>query len=101
MLFARMSVWTFKKGQREKGLSKMEELVSNIARSTTGYRGFMQLLSEEKPDCATIITLWESDKTRKSSSKGVFKDAIKAIEQYVECPPEVTDFKMSDAELRV
>lgn len=107
MLFARMSVWTFKKGQREKGLDKLawakpqEESLSNAARSTKGYRGYLQLLSEEKPDCATLITLWESDEARKDSSKGVFKDAMKALEPYLECPPDVSNFKLSDAELRV
>jgi heme-degrading monooxygenase HmoA len=101
LLFARMSVWTFKKGQREKGLDILNERISSQARSTKGYRGYMQLLSEEAADCATIITLWESDDTRNSSSKDVFKDAIKVLEQQVECPPVVTNFKMSDAELRV
>ena len=101
MLFARMSVWTFKKGQREKGLNMLDERISNVARATKGYRGFMQLLSEEATDCATIITLWESEAARSASSKGVFKDAIKALEQYVECPPDVSNFKISDAELRV
>ena len=101
MLFARMSVWTFKKGQREKGLDMLDERISNVARSTKGYRGSMQLLSEEAADCATLITLWENDKAREVSAKGVFKDAIKALEQYGECPPDVSNFKMSDAELRV
>ena len=79
----------------------LNERISNLARSTKGYRGSLQLLSEEAADCATIITLWESEAARSASSKGVFKDAIKALEQYVECPPDVTKFKLSDAELRV
>ena len=101
MYFARMSVWTFKKGQREKGLNMLDERISNLARSTKGYRGSLQLLSEEKANCATIITLWESEATREASAKGVFKDAMKALEQYVECQPDASNFKLSDAELRV
>ena len=101
MLFARMSVWTFKKGQREKGLNMLDERISNLARSTKGYRGSMQLLSEEAANCATILTLWVSEAARETSAKGVFKDAIKEIEQFVECPPDVTNFKLSDAELRL
>ncbi len=107
MYFARVSVWTFKKGQREKGLDKLasaepqQQSVSDLARSTKGYRGSLQLLSEDKPDCATIITLWESEKARKNSSKGVFKDAIKEVEPYLESPPDVSNFKLSDAELRL
>jgi len=96
-----MSVWTFKKGQREKGLDMLNERISIQARSSKGYCGYMQLLSEEAVDCATIITLWETEVARSASSKGVFKDAIKTLEQYVDCPPVVTNFKMSDAELRV
>ena len=99
MLFARLSVWTFKKGQREKGLNFLNESSSDAARSTEGFRGILQFLSEEEPDCATLITLWESDEARNNSSKGVFKDATKGLESYVECPPEVSNFTLSDAEL--
>ncbi len=101
MLFARVSVWTFKKGQREKGLNFLAESSSDAARSSEGYSGYIELLSEEKPDCATIITLWKSDKARNDSSKGVFKDAMKGLEPYIEGPPEVSNFKLSDAELRL
>lgn len=96
-----MSIWTFKKGQREKGLNKMEEVASNQARTTKGYRGFLQLLSEESPESATIITLWESKEARAASSKGLFKDASKAIEQYVESPPTLSNFKLTDVEIRI
>lgn len=101
MLFARMSVWTFKKGQREKALKMLNERIADLARNTKGYRGSLNLLSEEATNCLTIITLWESAATREASSKGVFKDAIDAIDQYVECPPEVSSFKMSEAEFRI
>jgi heme-degrading monooxygenase HmoA len=99
--FARASIWTFKKGQREKGLKTMEEKVSNVARITKGYCGFIQLLSEEDPESATIITLWEDNETRESSSKGLFKDAIKAVIQYVERPPDLSNFSLTNAELRI
>ena len=101
MYSARMSVWTFKKGQREKGLDMLDERISNVARAAKGDRGSLQLLSEEAANCATIITLWESEAAREASAKGVFKDAIKSLEQYVECPPDVSNFKLSDVELRI
>jgi len=101
MLFARMSVWKFKLGQREKGLNKLDESISNVARTTKGFHGFMQLLSDDAPDCATIITLWESEDALKASAKGVFKDATKMLEQYVDSPPSVSNFKVTDVELRI
>jgi hypothetical protein len=101
MHFARMSVWTFKKGQREKGLNKLDEMVSSTARNNKSYRGSLILLSEEAAECGTIITLWENQKAREASSKGVFKDAMNVMEPYLEGPPEVTNFKLSEAEMRV
>ena len=101
MLFARMSAWIFKKGQREEGLTFLAERSSEMARNTPGYRGFMQLLCEKSADCATIITLWESEEARNHSSKGVFKDAMKRLEPYIDCPPEVSNFILSNGELRI
>jgi hypothetical protein len=96
-----MSVWIFKNGQREKGLNFLDESSSDAARSSKGYRGYLQFLSEEDPNCATIITLWESNEARKNSSKGVFKNAAKGLEPYIECPPDVSNFKLSVNELRI
>jgi heme-degrading monooxygenase HmoA len=96
-----MSIWTFKKGQREKGLDFLTESSSDAARNTEGFKGFIDLRSEEAVDCATIITLWESDEARKESSSGLFKDATKGLEQYLECPPEVSNYILSDGEIRL
>ncbi len=96
-----MSVWTFKKGQREKGLGMLDERIASTARATKGYRGSLQLLSEEAADHATIITIWESEEAREASAKGVFKDSIGVLEQYIEGLPDVSNFKLSDAEIRI
>ncbi len=101
MYFARMSVWTFREGRREEGLAKMDEMVSDAARTTEGYRGYLQLLSEEKPDSATIITFWKDEGAREASSRGVFRDAGRAVGPYLEGQPAVSNFKVSDIELRI
>ncbi len=101
MYFARVSFWSFKKGQREKGLNMLDERISDVARAAKGYRGSLQLLSQESADKAIIITLWDSEKARDASAKGVFKDAVGVLEQFVEGPPEVSNFKLSDAEVRL
>ncbi len=101
MYFARMSVWTFKKGKREEGLAKMDEMVSDAARTSEGYRGYVQLLSDEKADSATIITFWKDEGAREASSAGVFRDAGEAVKPYLEGQPAVSNFKVSDIELRI
>jgi quinol monooxygenase YgiN len=101
ILFSRMSDWKFKAGQREKAIAELDKDISNQARQSEGYRGSMILLSTEDSDSATIITLWADEKTLQDSSKAVFTDAIKTIEQYTVNPPKIRNFKLSEAEVRL
>ena len=99
MVSARMSVWKFKRGMREKGFNMLEESVADAARKTKGYRGSVTLLSTDDPDSGIIITLWESEETLKASGKGVFQDTVKKMEQFVASPPDVKNYKVDGAEL--
>ena len=96
-----MSDWQFKAGQREQAIAELDKDISNQARQSEGYRGSMILLSSEDSESATIITLWADEKARQESSKAVFSDAIKTIEQYIVNPPNVRNFNLSEAEVRL
>jgi quinol monooxygenase YgiN len=96
-----MSDWKFKAGQREQAIAELDKDISNQARHSEGYHGSMILLSTEDSDSAIIITLWTDQNTMQASSKAVFSDAIKAIEQYTVNPPNVRNFKLSEAEIRL
>jgi len=99
MVSARMSVWKFKRGMREKGFNMLEQSVADVARKTRGYRGSLTLLSTDDPDSGIIICLWESEDALKASAKGVFQDAVKKLEQFVAAPPDVKNYKVDSAEL--
>jgi quinol monooxygenase YgiN len=101
ILFARMSDWKFKVGQREQAIAELDKDISNQARQSEGYHGSMILLSTSDSDSAIIITLWADENAMQASSKEVFSDAIKAIEQFVVNPPNVRNFKLTEAELRL
>jgi len=102
MVFARMSIWKFKHGQREEAFKKLDESIPRATvGSTKGFRGFLQLLSNDDPELGIIITFWESEDALKSSGKGVFRDAVRTLEQFVDSPPDVKNYRVSDAELRL
>lgn len=96
-----MSVWKFKPGQREKALAELDKNVSDQAKQTRGYHGFLQLLSKDDADVATIITLWEDENALSSSAKGVFTDAVQTLDQYVANQPNVSNYVVNDSELRL
>jgi quinol monooxygenase YgiN len=101
ILFARMSDWKFKAGQRDQAIAELDKDISSQARQSEGYRGSMVFLSKEDSDSAIIITLWADENAMQASSKAVFTDAIKTIEQYTVNPPNVRNFKLSEAEVRL
>ena len=107
MLYARMSVWKFKTDQKEKGLAKLDEYLSD--RSTQGFRGYIKLFSNDETEL-TLITLWENESAIETSGKQLFKmgeegstsftSKTQDIEPYVVYPPNVRHLKLN-AELRI
>lgn len=100
MVFARMSNWKFKKGQRKEGLKTLESgNIEDIARSTKGYVGSLTLLDDDNPDAAVIVTLWESEEALEESRKKLFQDAINEIDKFIEESPYTKNYKLDALEL--
>lgn len=105
MVFARVSSWKFKPGQREEGGRTLEEYVESIPRAQKGFwggfRGALTLLSMDDPDTAITITLWESEDYLKVSSTEIFQDAVGKIKQLLVAAPEVKNYKLDSTELHI
>jgi heme-degrading monooxygenase HmoA len=101
MVVARMSLWKFKKGQREAAFSFLNRAFGEDARKTRGFRGSIDLTSSEDPNSGVIITLWEDDKAQEASAGGLFMKAAKELETYIEAPPEVRNYRVGYTELHI
>ena len=75
--------------------------VAPIVRTTKGFRGALFLLSNDDPSAALFITMWETEEDQKSSSTGIFRDAIKKSEVYISAPPEVKSYTIDSGELHL
>jgi heme-degrading monooxygenase HmoA len=102
MVVARMTVWRYKSGQREKALETLQEVMST---EMSGFRGDVVLLSSEDPDSEVIITFWEDEEAMKASAgeifreQGGFKGVFREMEQFLSGPPEVKNFRVHSAEV--
>ena len=98
MVLARMSKWNFKKDKRKEAFLELDHLLNTLAHQTKGFRGSMSLLPQDL-NSATILTLWADVDALNSSEKEVFTQAIKKVEDLLECPPQIENFMVFRTEL--
>jgi heme-degrading monooxygenase HmoA len=100
MVAARMTVWKYKSGQREKALDTLDEIMSI---GMSGFRGDVILLSTEDPDSEVIITFWDDEEVMKASADQLFKaegalaEPLAKLEKFLAGPPEITNYKVYSA----
>ena len=99
MVLARMSVWHFKEGKKEKGFSELDLLLNTLAHQTVGFRGAISLLDDDEPNAVTIITLWVDEEALQRSEKGVFAEAINRVQESIERPPQIKNYRVFSTEL--
>jgi heme-degrading monooxygenase HmoA len=99
VVLARMSVWHFKEGKSEKGFSELDLLLNTLAHQTDGFRGAISLLDQDDPNVVTILTLWIDEETLKKSEKEVFTQAIKRVQDSIESPPTIKNYRVFSTEL--
>jgi quinol monooxygenase YgiN len=94
-----MSIWHFKKGQREDAFLELDGILNTSTRYTSGFRGYMSLLSHEDPNVATILTLWQDEESLKASEKEVFAQAIIKVHDSLESSPQMENYRVFSTEL--
>jgi len=99
MVFARMSTWHFKKGKRESAFLEIDRILNTATRHVKGFRGYMSLMSHEDPNTATIITLWQDEETLKKTQTGTIQDAVQTVQESLESPPCIENFRVFSTEL--
>jgi len=99
MVLARMSFWYFKKGKREEGFSELDKILNTLAQEAEGFRGYMSLLSYEDPNAVTILTLWQDEDALKKSEQDVFVRATKKVEDSLEKPPRIENYRVFSTQL--
>ena len=99
MVLARMSFWSFKKGKREEGFSELDRILNTLSQVAEGFRGYMSLLSYEDPNALTVLTLWQDEESMKMSEKGVFAQAIKKVQDQLESPPRIENYRVYSTQL--
>lgn len=99
MVLARMSFWYFKAGKREEGFAELDKILNTLAQNSEGFRGYMSLLSYENPNALTILTLWQDEDALKKSELGVFARASQKVQDQLERPPRVENYRIYSTEL--
>lgn len=99
MVLARLSIWVFKKGKREEGFAELDRILNSATRHTKGFRGYISLISKDEPDTSTILTLWQDEEALEDSEQGVYKLAITNVQDFLESPPQIKNFKVFSTEL--
>ena len=100
MVYARVSTWKFKPGQRESAVNMLSRDVVAKVRSAKGFRGIVFLFSEDDPNASLFLTMWEMEEDRKAST-ALFNEASKKSESYLTSPPESKFYKVNNAELHL
>ncbi len=99
MVFARMSTWHFKRGKRESGFLEIDRILNTETRHVDGFRGYMSLLSREDANMATVLTLWQDEETLKKTETGTIQKAIRNVQDFLESPPQIVNFRVFTTEL--
>ncbi len=99
MVLARMSFWYFKAGKREEGFAELDKILNTLAQDSEGFRGYMSMLSFEDPKAVTILTLWQDEDALRKSEGDVFVRATKKVEDQLEKPPRIENYRVFSTEL--
>ena len=99
MVFARSSVWRFKKGKRDEAFAELDRILNTLTRNTEGFRGYISLFSRDNEDTATVLTLWRDLESLNASEKGVFAGAIKEVQESLDSSPKIENFRVFSTEL--
>ena len=99
MVLARMTFWSFKKGKREEGFAELDKILNTLAQEVKGFRGYMSLLSYDDPSAVTILTLWQDEDALKKSEQEVFARATKKVQDVLEKPPKLENYRVYSTEL--
>jgi heme-degrading monooxygenase HmoA len=94
-----MTFWSFKKGKREEGFSELDKILNTLAQDVEGFRGYMSMLSYEDPNAVTILTLWQDEDALKKSEQEVFARAIQKVQEQLEKPPKLENYRVFSTEL--
>src|SRR5665647_189984 len=94
-----MTVWHFKEGKSEKGFSELDVILNTLAHQTEGFRGAISLLDDDNPNAVTILTLWIDEEALDRSEKEVFFQAIKRVQDLIERPPQIKNYRVFSTEL--
>ncbi len=99
MVLARMTIWRFKEGMGEKGFSELDIVLNTLAHQTEGFRGAISLLDNDDSNTVTILTLWVDKESLDMSEKEVFQEALKRVQESLEQPPQIKNYKVFSTEL--
>jgi heme-degrading monooxygenase HmoA len=99
VVLARMTVWHFKEGKSEKGFSELDVMLNTLAHQTEGFRGAISLLDADDPNVVTILTLWIDEEALKRSEKEVFNQALKRVQDSIDSPPKIKNYRVFSTEL--
>jgi heme-degrading monooxygenase HmoA len=88
MSVARIVWWSFKPGTRDEAVSKIDGFMDEI-KTNEGYQGFLMLLSAENPDRATVVSIWDSEKSMSAAEKNQYPKVVDAVTDYMSKPPQV------------
>ena len=94
-----MTFWSFKKGKREEGFAELDKILNTLAQEVKGFRGYMSLLSYDDPNAVTILTLWQDEDALKKSEQEVFARATKKVQDVLEKPPKLENYRVYSTEL--
>ena len=94
-----MSTWRFKKGKREEAFSELDLILNGLAEHTEGFRGYLSLLSQVDPNAATVLTLWQDEESLKASEMGVYAQAVRKVQAFLEKSPTTENFRVFSTEL--
>jgi len=99
VVLARMSFWNFKKDKREEGFAELDKILNTLAQDVEGFRGYMSLLCNEDPNRVTVLTLWQDEESLKKSELGVFTRATQKVQDQLERPPRIENYKVFSTQL--
>jgi len=92
-----MSLWYFKKGQREQAFLELDHILNTETRNSSGFRGYISLLSHEDPDLVTVLTLWQDEESLKASEKAVFAQAKEKVKDSLKGSAKIENYQIFSA----
>jgi heme-degrading monooxygenase HmoA len=96
MAYARTTCWEFKPGKREEAMKKAEAFMDEI-RNAHGFRGFMSLPSQDNPNQAIYVVMWESEADLKAGRERLQR-ITNSVSDYIARPPKTVEQAVSKAE---